>query len=119
MEVRFHRQRVTQELTLRLVGTIQHGVHPPTDTWSDSRPPDVTPPTPSYPHSTSTPYPKPITSGAHARKTRVSLLDDKIDILDRGAVEASPVKQVFRTVSAIIALVRVSTLVLHPSVNSR
>jgi len=45
--------------------------------------------------------------GAHGRKAAVSL-NDKIDILDKNAVEDSPAKQVFKTVSVILALVRVS-----------
>lgn len=36
----------------------------------------------------------------------------------RSAVEASPAKQVFRTVGGILVLVRVSALILHPSMNS-
>jgi hypothetical protein len=53
---------------------------------------------------------------ARTRKVKVSL-DDRIDILNRNAVEASPAKQVFRTVGAILALVRVGALVLHSSGN--
>ena len=41
-------------------------------------------------------------------KAKVSLLDDRIDILDGDAVGASPAKQVFKTVSTTLALVRVS-----------
>jgi len=49
---------------------------------------------------------------------KVPLLDDRIDILNRNAVEASAAKQVFRTVGVILALVRVSALVLRPPVNN-
>jgi hypothetical protein len=51
-------------------------------------------------------------------KAKSPILDDKIDILNRNAGEASPAKQVFETVAAILALVRVSALVLRSSVNS-
>ena len=55
---------------------------------------------------------------ACALKSSVSLLDDKIDTLNRIAVEAPLAKQVFRIVIAILALVRVSALFFPPSVNS-
>ena len=45
---------------------------------------------------------------AHVPKVEASLLDDRINILDTNMVDGSPLKQVFGTVSAIIALVRVS-----------
>ena len=45
-------------------------------------------------------------------------LDDKIDTLDKNAVEDSPAKQVFTTVGAILTLVRVSTAIASPA-NSR
>lgn len=48
----------------------------------------------------------------------VPFLDDRISILNRNVVEPSPAKQIFMTVSAILALVRVSALVLRLSVNS-
>jgi len=51
------------------------------------------------------------------RKAEVSLLDDRIDVLNRNAVEVSSAKQVFRTVSATLALVRVSAPILHPPVD--
>ena len=44
------------------------------------------------------------------RKAKVSLLDDRIEVLNREAIEASSAKQVFRTVSATIALVRVGVI---------
>ncbi|KAF9790923.1 kinase-like domain-containing protein [Thelephora terrestris] len=40
------------------------------------------------------------------RKSQMSVLDDRIDILDKNAAEPSPIKKVFSTVSAILALVR-------------
>jgi len=40
---------------------------------------------------------------------RASLPDDRIDILNREAVKDSSAKQVFRTVGATLALVRVSS----------
>ena len=46
---------------------------------------------------------------AQVSKVQVSLLDDRISILDTSVADNSPLKQVFRTVSAIIALVRVSS----------
>jgi len=45
-------------------------------------------------------------------------LDDRIDTLDRNAVDAFPAQQVFRTVSAILALTRVRILVLVPPADS-
>jgi len=51
------------------------------------------------------------------REVEASLLDGRIDTLNRNAVEAYPAKQIFRTVSAILALVRVSALLLRPSAN--
>lgn len=57
-----------------------------------------------------------------ARRTRenqVQLLNDKINILERNEAEASPgVEQVFKTVSGIQALVRVSAIVPRPTLNS-
>ena len=51
-------------------------------------------------------------------KTKVSL-DDRIDILSRITTQVSPAKEVFTTVSAILALVRVSDIVaLHPPADS-
>lgn len=91
---------------------------PPTDTWSD-RPLGITPSAPPYHHPASTSYTKPTRTGTHTRNAKVSLLDDRIDILNGGAVEASPAKRVFQTVSTILALVRVSDLVLDLPVNSR
>jgi len=55
----------------------------------------------------------------HTMRTRTrKLLDDRIDTLDRNAVYASPAQQVFRTVSAILALTRVCILVLVPPTDS-
>lgn len=48
----------------------------------------------------------------------VSFLDDGIKALNRNALDTSPVQQVYRTVSAILALVRVSTPVLPPPMDS-
>lgn len=50
-------------------------------------------------------------------KTR-KILDDRIGILDRNAVDASPAQLVFKTVSAILVLTRVSVLYLVPPVDS-
>ena len=52
-------------------------------------------------------------------KARVSLLKERSDILDNETVGASPAKEVFRTVSAILVLVRVSALAPRPPVDSR
>ena len=46
----------------------------------------------------------------HARK----ILDDRINILDKNAADASPTWQIFITVSAILALIRVRVLVPVP-----
>ena len=52
------------------------------------------------------------------RDLQVSLLDDRINILDRYTTEASPLKKVFTTVGAILALVRVSAPTLRPPIKS-
>ena len=49
----------------------------------------------------------------------MSFLADRIDLPNKNAIETSPAMQVFRTVSAILTLVRVSTLVLRSSVSSQ
>lgn len=54
----------------------------------------------------------------HKRKAKMSLLDDRIEILNRDATEASSAKQVFKTVSSTLALVRVSATILHSYVDS-
>ena len=46
------------------------------------------------------------------------ILDDRINILDRNAVDSSPAKRVFKTVSGILILTRVSVLFLVPPVHS-
>ena len=46
------------------------------------------------------------------------LLNDSINILDGNAADASPTRRVFGTASAILALTRVSTLILIPPVDS-
>lgn len=48
----------------------------------------------------------------------MSFFDDRIDILKRIAVEASPAYQIFITVGPILAIVRVSPFVPCPPVNS-
>ena len=48
----------------------------------------------------------------------VSLLDDRIEILDRNATEPPLAGQVFRTVRAILAFVRVRALLLRSLVDS-
>lgn len=53
------------------------------------------------------------------REDQASLLNNRIDILEKNAVEGSPLKQVLRTVGAILALVRVSALTLRPITASR
>ena len=45
---------------------------------------------------------------------KVPLLEHRIEILNKNAVEASAAKQVFRTVGVIQALVRVSPFILRP-----
>ena len=46
------------------------------------------------------------------RRDKASALDDRMDILNRHAVEVSPAQQVFRTVTAILALVQVIAHIL-------
>ena len=43
--------------------------------------------------------------------------NDRIKILNRDAMEASPAQRVYRIASAIIGLIRVSALVLFPPVH--
>jgi len=45
-------------------------------------------------------------------------LDDRINILDGKVVDASPARQVFKTVSAILTLTRVSVLFFVPLIDS-
>ena len=52
------------------------------------------------------------------RKAKASLLDARINILSIDTADASPAKQVFRTVNTILALIRVRVLVPSPPVNS-
>ena len=47
--------------------------------------------------------------GPRRRKDTVSL-NDKIDVLDKNAVEDSPANRIFKTASAILALVQVSAV---------
>ena len=42
-----------------------------------------------------------------ARKAKVLLIDDRIDILNRDVAETFPANQAFRAVNGILALVRV------------
>ena len=65
------------------------------------------------------PHTKPVTMATRRHNAKASLLDDKIDILNRNTVEVSSSEQVFRTTSAILALVRVSALALLTSMNSK
>jgi len=60
---------------------------------------------------------KSVIIATRTREARALTFDDKIDILERIAVEAFPTYQVFKTVSAILALVRVDALVPCPPVN--
>ena len=52
------------------------------------------------------------------RKVEVSFFNDKIDTLNRMAVDASPAQQVYRKVGGILALLQVGSLVLRLSVDS-
>jgi hypothetical protein len=53
------------------------------------------------------------------RTANASLFRDRINILNKNALEASPARQIFKTASAILALVRVSVLPPRPSADSR
>ena len=44
------------------------------------------------------------------RKAQALLFHDRLNILNKNVVETSPTKEVFRVVSAILALVRVGAL---------
>jgi len=46
------------------------------------------------------------------------VLDDRINILNKNAIDASPAQRVFKTVSAILVLTRVSVPFLAPLANS-
>ena len=70
-------------------------------------------------HAMSPPYAKSEKMATRTRKAKVSLLDDRINILDQDAVKAISAKQVFGTVSATLALIRVSAPILRPPVVSR
>lgn len=48
----------------------------------------------------------------------MSFFNDKIDTLNRMAVDASPAQQVYRKVGGILALLRVGSLVLRLSADS-
>lgn len=74
---------------------------------------------PDLHHPTSASHTKPVIMAARTRKAEVPLVDDGIDILNEIAAEASPANKVFRTASAILALVRVGAPVLLPPVNYR
>ena len=63
--------------------------------------------------------PPSLTQSAIMEAPTRKFLDDRIDILNKGAVSTSPARQVFGTVSAILVLTRVSVLVLLPSVDPR
>lgn len=69
------------------------------------------------PHRIVTPYAEPATMAVRASNVQVSL-DDRIEILNRNAAEASQAKKVFRTVSTILGLVRVRSVVLRSLVDS-
>ena len=58
-----------------------------------------------------------MTMTTHAREIVVSLLNFCIVILNVNVVEAPQAKDVFGTVSTILALVRVSNPFLHPPMN--
>ena len=59
---------------------------------------------------------RPVKMATFIPKARRLPLDNRIRILDTATTEASPAKQVFRRVGAILALIRVSFFVLSPSV---
>ena len=79
-----------------------------------SKPPTTCTAWTQLPPPTSTPYARPAKMATRTRKAKVSLLDDRIKILNRDALEASSAKQVFRAVSTTLALVRVSAAILRP-----
>jgi len=68
-----------------------------------------------YYRPTDTPHTKLTGMATRTCKAKASLPDDRIDISNRNAREASSAKQVFRAASAAIALVWVSAPILHPS----
>lgn len=72
---------------------------------------------PNLHRPTITPQTNLATMQTRTREAEVPLLDDRIDILNRNAGDASPANQVFRTVSTILALIRVGAPVLRSSVN--
>ena len=68
-------------------------------------------------HTSRSPHIRPLGMATLVGTDQASLLDDRINILDRNAADATPIQQVFSAVSGILVLVRVSTLALHPSWN--
>jgi len=62
---------------------------------------------------------QPVIVATHTRNVQASVLNHRINILNRNAVETSHARGVFGAASAIMVLVRVSTLVLRLSVSSR
>jgi len=57
---------------------------------------------------------EPRTRKGKTREAKMSLLDDKIETLDRNVVVASSAKQVFESVKAALALARVSAPIPRP-----
>ena len=70
---------------------------------------------PSSFHSRTQPYTKLAKMATYTLEAEVFYLDERGKFSNRNAVEASSAKQVFQTVSAALALVRVGFLVPHPT----
>ena len=80
--------------------------------------PTLRPLAPSELCSASTPHVRPVETETHTREDKVSLLDDRSNILNKDTVEASSEKQLFTTVGAALALVRVGVPIPHLPVDS-
>lgn len=65
---------------------------------------------------TSVSHTKPVVMATRTRRGKTSILNDRIDILNRNVAETSPAKEIYRIVIIILTLVRVSPLFLHPSI---
>ena len=65
-----------------------------------------------YPRHLHAPHSRLPNMATHSLEVLASLLDDRINILEKDVTKYSPAKQVFGTIGAILALARVSALAL-------
>ena len=112
---------VEGRLRLRVyLACMSHVILPPSPSLSHPAPTQALAPIElNHPRPPCTPYTKPAKMATRTRGAKASLPDNRIDTLNREAVDASAAKQVFKAVSATLSLVRVSAYILHPPVDSR